>query len=461
MANIEKRGTAYRIVVSCGYDTFGKQIKRYLTYNPPEGITQKQLDKELNKIAVEFEEKCTLGYVLDSNVKLIDFIEIWFKDYVNSKNLSPVTINGYQALSIKIVEELGHIKIGKITPKHVQDFYAKIKNSICVKGGKKFKVTDHYLKLTSTMKQKDISSKAGISDDTLRRLKKGGNTTLDIAQKITKALELDFDILFASASEQKLVTNDTVLHYHRLLNNIMNTAVRWGVIPFNVIEKRVELPRLEKKEPQFMDDKEALELLILLDNEPIKYKLAINLLIFSGLRRGEIGGLKWDDVDFESSIITVKRSLKYIPGEKTFEGNTKTYGSMRSIKLPDFIFELFKSYRVWQLEERFKVGDRWINADYIFTKWNGEPMNLDTTGKYLKKFTEKHNLKPVHLHSLRHTNATILIASGVDLKTVSTRLGHSNVSTTGDIYAHAINSADAKASDAMENILIKHSHKTL
>lgn len=86
-------------------------------------------------------------------------------------------------------------------------------------------------------------------------------------------------------------------------------------------------------------------------------------------------------------------------------------------------------------------------------------MSLDTIGGYLKKFTDKHGLKPVHLHSLRHTNASILIASGVDLKTVSSRLGHSNLSTTGNIYAHVINSADAKASDALDHILVTKARK--
>ena len=81
-------------------------------------------------------------------------------------------------------------------------------------------------------------------------------------------------------------------------------------------------------------------------------------------------------------------------------------------------------------------------------------MSLDTIRAYLKKFTDKHGLKPIHLHSLRHTNASILIANGMDLKTVSSRLGHSNLSTTGNIYAHVINSADAKANDALDNILV-------
>lgn len=91
--------------------------------------------------------------------------------------------------------------------------------------------------------------------------------------------------------------------------------------------------------------------------EPIKYKLALNLLIFSGLRRGEIGGLKWSDIDFDDKIITVKRALKYIAGVGLFEGETKTFKSRRSIKLPDFIFDLFKAYKL----KRIRSGN-WKNA---------------------------------------------------------------------------------------------------
>lgn len=459
MANIEKRGNAYRIVVSGGFDVNGKRIKHTMNYKPSEDLSPTKLKKDLDRVALEFEEKCNLGYVMDSNIKLIDFIEIWFKNYVGNKNLSPVTVRGYQNESIKIIEDLGNIKIGQITPKHIQDFYAKIKGSTGVRGGDKFKATPEYLVTVASMKQKDISDKAGIDDDALRRLKNGGNTNHEIASKIAKAIEKDFDSLFLSTNPQIQVSNETVLHYHRLLNNIMNTAVKWGVIAFNPIEKRVELPKSDRKEPAYMDDKEALEFLELLEEEPIKYKLALNLLIFSGLRRGEIGGLKWSDIDFEDTIITVKRALKYVSGEGLFEGEPKTFKSRRSIKLPDFIFDLFKAYRVWQIEERMKIGDRWNDHDYIFTRWNGEPMSLDTIGSYMKKFTDKHELKPIHIHSLRHTNASILIASGVDLKTVSSRLGHSNLSTTGNIYAHVINSADAKASDTLDNILVTKSRK--
>lgn len=178
MANIEKRGNAFRIVVSGGFNVNGKRIKHTMNYKPPEGLSSTKLKKDLDRVALEFEEKCNLGYVMDSNIKLIDFIEIWFKNYVGNKNLSPVTVRGYQNESIKIIEALGNVKIGQITPKHIQDFYAKIKGSTGVRGGDKFTVTPEYLATVANMKQKDISDKAGINDDALRRLKKGGNTTM-------------------------------------------------------------------------------------------------------------------------------------------------------------------------------------------------------------------------------------------------------------------------------------------
>ncbi|MDI3537684.1 MAG: integrase [Eubacteriaceae bacterium] len=247
MANIEKRGNSYRIVVSGGFDVNGKRIKQSMTYKPPEGLSPTKLKKEVEKVAREFEEKCNLGYVMDSNIKLIDFIELWFKNYVGNKNLSPVTVRGYQNESVKIIEELGHLKIGEITPKHVQDFYAKVKSGTGMRGGEKFKATPEYLKIVATMKQKQISEKASINDDALRRIKKGGNTNRDIAEKIAVAIGENFDNLFISTNPGKEVSNDTVLHYHKLLNNIMNTAVKWGVIAFNPIEKRVELPNQSVK----------------------------------------------------------------------------------------------------------------------------------------------------------------------------------------------------------------------
>ncbi|MGN0452086.1 MAG: tyrosine-type recombinase/integrase, partial [Acutalibacteraceae bacterium] len=102
---------------------------------------------------------------------------------------------------------------------------------------------------------------------------------------------------------------------------------------------------------------------------------------------------------------------------------------------------------------KFKLGDQWQENGKVFTQWNGKPIYPGTVSKWFSAFIKKNNLPPIHLHSLRHTNATLLIASGADLRTVSKRLGHSNMTTTSNIYTHAIKSADERAAELLGDIL--------
>ena len=114
---------------------------------------------------------------------------------------------------------------------------------------------------------------------------------------------------------------------------------------------------------------------------------------------------------------------------------------------------MLKEYRAWQNQERLKVGDQWKDSDRVFTRWNGTPFRPDTLTNWFSDFVKRSGLPPVTVHSLRHTNATLLISSGTNLRTVSARLGHSQTSTTANIYAHAIQSADAAAAEALNDIL--------
>ena len=101
------------------------------------------------------------------------------------------------------------------------------------------------------------------------------------------------------------------------------------------------------------------------------------------------------------------------------------------------------------MQQRLMAGDQWQDSDRIFTTWNGAPMRPDTFTNRFRRWIATTDLPPVHPHSLRHTNATLLIASGTNIQTVSKRLGHSTSSTTANIYAHAIQSADAAAAEAV------------
>ena len=211
--------------------------------------------------------------------------------------------------------------------------------------------------------------------------------------------------------------------------------------------------KIEKKEAAYLDEYQAQELLNCLQNGPLQYRAIITLLLYSGMRRGEVCGLEWSDIDFKNSIIDISKTSLYLTDRGVFDDTTKTESSKRVIKIPGAVLVILKEHKAEQMKNRFKLGDKWVNSNKVFTQWNGNPIHHDTITGWFSKFIKRNNLPPIHLHSLRHTNATLLIASGADLRTVSKRLGHSNMTTTSNIYTHAIKSADEKAAELLGDIL--------
>ena len=193
-----------------------------------------------------------------------------------------------------------------------------------------------------------------------------------------------------------------------------------------------------------------------LQAEPLKYRTAIMLTLYTGMRRGELCGLNWSDIDFDNKLVTINKSVLYSAEKGVYEDTTKTKSSNRSINIPSDMIKLLKQYQAEQLQLRLSMGDIWINSGKIFTSENGGLINPDTLSTWFKKFIKRHNLPDIHYHSLRHTAATLLIAGGVDIATVSKRLGHADKSTTLNIYTHAIKSADKEAADKLQDIY-KHS----
>lgn len=179
----------------------------------------------------------------------------------------------------------------------------------------------------------------------------------------------------------------------------------------------------------------------------------IMLLIYTGIRRGELFGLEWKDIDFENGYLEIVRASQYIGNKTLITKEPKTKSSRRMMKLSNDIIKILNSYRVWQIEQRFKIGSEWHDTDRLFTQWNGLPMYPDSLTKWFNKFLKRHNLRQVTLHSLRHTNATLMIAEGTDIRTVASRLGHSNTSTTLNIYTHALKSKDTQAAEVLNDIL--------
>ena len=259
------------------------------------------------------------------------------------------------------------------------------------------------------------------------------------------------------------LNENSVLHYHAMLSSVFKKGVQWGLIAENPCT-RAEHPKAAEIDVQTLGEADIAKLLAVLADAPPQFSVIVQLALLTGARRGEICGLRWSDINFEQGTIAINRTLQYIPGTGTVFNAPKTKRSRRCIKIGADCIALLKEYSLYQKAERLKVGTAWtrritveggrtVENDLLFTKWNGEPMDPKTVTSWFPGFLAEHDLPAVHFHSLRHTNASLLIAAHAPITTVSARLGHAQTSTTLNIYADAIQSADAAAADALEGII--------
>ena len=454
MPTIEKRGDTYKITVSCGYDLNGKQIRHRMTWKPEDGMTARQIKKELGRQAVLFEEKCRNGQVLDGNIKFADFAEKWFTDYAE-KQLRPTTVAGYRRLTARTYAAIGHIRLDRLQPHHLMEFY----NNLAENGIRENRV--YYARAgwknllkSHGMTNAELARKAGIDARKLSSVAHGKGLYHQNATCIAQVLARPLEEIFALDDQKTKLSPNTIQHYHRFVSTVLSTAVKWQIIFSNPCE-RVQPPKVSHKEAKYLDEQQAAHLLEALDHAPEQYRVMTTLLLYTGLRRGELCGLEWKDIDFQQGLMTVRRSSLYLPGKGIFTDETKNKTSERVLKLTSDVLRLLRQHQTTQNKHRLQYGDQWQESGRIFTTWNGAPLHPDTFSKWFAGFAKRHGLPPITAHSLRHTNATLLIAKGVNIKTVSAHLGHSNVSTTGNIYAHAIQSAEAAAADALQSMFAR------
>ena len=452
MATIKQRGDSYKITVSCGYDLNGKQIRRHLTWTPEPGMTKRQIQKELDRQAVLFEEKCRNGQVLDGTIKFAEFAEKWFADYAE-KQLRPTTIAGYRWALKRTLPAIGHIRLDKLRPHHLMEFYNNLSESGVREDTRYCSAVDFKALLKKRgMTKRALAEQAGVSVYVLDSVTRGANISAASAHKVVSALQLPLDKVFLPAGEKDTLAVSTVLHHHRLISSMLSTAVKWQLIFSNPCS-RVVLPKNKHKEAVYLDEEQAADLLAALDKESMQHQVIVKLLLFTGMRRGELCGLEWKDVDFERAVVFVRRSSLYLPGKGVFEDETKNATSERCMKVSADVVTMLKAWRAEQSKQRLRMGDQWQTSDRLFTAWDGAPIRPDVITAWFHKFVTKNGLPPIHIHSLRHTNATLLIAAGTSLTTVAARLGHANSTTTSKIYAHVIQSADAAASAAIGSIV--------
>ena len=453
MASVLKRNKSFHIMVSLGYDLQGKQIRKTMNWRPPDNMSPSKVKKELEKKKVEFEQAVLYGRILDGNINFKDFSERWLRDYGETQ-LAPKTYDRYtRMLDDRIIPSIGHIKLKNIKPHHLMELYKKLAEP----GEKRIrncKLSDTVIDVfnESGFTKVKLAKKAKCAQTTIYQALKQQKISSANAEKILKCLKLkEEDNVIAEEGDMKLA-NKTVRHYHRLISVILKTAVYWQVIHSSPAE-RVKPPKAENKEAKYLDEKQTAELIKKLENESIDKRAMILTFIYSGMRRGELLALKWDDFDFENKVVTINKSLQYLAGRGIYIKEPKTRASVRTIMLSDEVFEVLGEYKAWQEKQKEEIGDLWMESDFVFCNCYGGHIHPDTVTAWFTDFTKKQNLDNITIHSLRHTNLTLLLAAGVPLRTVASRGGHAQSSTTSNIYAHALQSVDELAAGKLGEML--------
>jgi len=173
----------------------------------------------------------------------------------------------------------------------------------------------------------------------------------------------------------------------------------------------------------------------------------------TGLRRSELLGLQWKDIDLTHGSLSVQRSLHHIPKQGYVITEPKSARGRRTIALGPALINELRRHRAMQAEQRLVAGSVWQSSEWVFTRPDGRPLDPAIVSRRFSKLVLKLELPKVRLHDLRHTHATLLLAEGVHPKIVQERLGHSSISITLDTYSHVLPGLQEQAAVAFESAL--------
>ena len=329
-----------------------------------------------DKLKKAIEETAGLDVIKAEKYTLGQWMDIWFENYAKIK-VRPSSHQTYRGyIDNHIKPHIGKIPLSKLSSLELQKFYKKLLGNGRVK------------RLESQKQPKGLSAK----------------TVRNINQVISSALDL--------AKEQKLIaTNPT---------------------------DSCALPKVEHKEMQTIPAEDLAKFLREARASGVYEMYYIELA--TGLRRGELLGLKWSDIDFANRVIRVQRQVARINGE-IVEAPLKTKNSYRNISISEDTAEVLKAQR-----EK-------VDSEYVFPSPNGGPISPDSVNHMLQRVLERAGLPKVRFHDLRHTFATIALQNGVDIKTISGMLGHYSAGFTLDTYAHVTTAAQKEAANTLGNVL--------
>lgn len=294
-----------------------------------------------------------------------------------------------------------------------------------------------------------------------------GDMRLD---KITKSVLTRMKQRFEQGTQKfgrKPLNAKTICNTLSYVSTVFNYAKELEIVETNPCDD-VKKPSVKQTEKEYYSIEDTNKLFDEFNlKAPILYHTFYILALYSGLRLGELCGLRWEDINFENNIIFIKRTaykatnLKEEPvhpinsDDKRIEKSPKTKSSIRYIKLPQIVFDYLNQLKKHYKSEQKRLGTAWNTKDekIVFRNYIGKAVSPNAMTLWLDKFCKRNNLKHICTHDLRHLNASLLIKNGCDVKTVQQNLGHAQASTTLNIYAYAFMEKNATISECISDCI--------
>lgn len=267
----------------------------------------------------------------------------------------------------------------------------------------------------------------------------------------THSIQQFYNRLGMANGDKPGLSPKTVQNIHGVLHKALQQAVKIGYLRINASDA-CELPRAEKTEIKPLSEEEIQTFMKTIKGH--KFETVFLVLMFTGIRRGEVCGLTWDHVNFERNTIYINRQLQQIPGQSgVFQLTPTKSGKGRTITAAAFVMDALRQYKVQQTEARLKAGPDWQDEGFVFTNHLGRHLSPNTVYNNYKRLMASIGLPQARLHDLRHTYATISLDAGDDIKTVQENLGHHTAAFTLSQYAHSTEKMKTESAARMDQFI--------
>jgi integrase len=246
------------------------------------------------------------------------------------------------------------------------------------------------------------------------------------------------------------VSPATVRHVRAVMRKALNDAARWGLVARNVASL-TSPPRVQRKEMTVLSSEQARALLECARGD--RFEALYVVALTTGMRQGEILGLRWQDVDLDNDVVQVRNTLQRVRSGYVLS-EPKTKRSRRQVALTGLAVAALRRHRARQAQEKLKMGELWQDHDLVFTNEIGGPVDAgNLRARSFSALLQRAGLPRIRFHDLRHTAATLMLGRGVHPKVVSEMLGHSQITITLDLYSHVTPTMQREAVAALESIL--------